>query len=78
MSDYIPINCDIHSELELHTMHADRLRLIWDEDGITHTEILLPVDLVIRNKAEYLLCRDGDGGERAIRLDWLRKFEKAV
>ncbi len=73
MSDddkYTPIDCGVYSEYELAIMHHRRLRLHWqDESGNDHVECVMPLDLVTRNKSEYLIAKSHDGGTITLRLD---------
>lgn len=70
MSDYRPISCADHSVLELAAMRRQRLRIRWrDDSGRIHAQTLLPVDLVVKDGAEYLLARDSGDIEHRIRLD---------
>lgn len=75
MSDeYTPIACGRYDELELAIMHRSRLKLVWREDGIEHVAVVLPRDLRVREKVEYLLYTH-DGAEASLRLDRIRRFE---
>lgn len=70
MSGYRPIPCGDHSLLELAAMRRQRLRIHWrDDNGQSHEQALLPIDLVVKDGAEYLLARDAGGTEQRIRLD---------
>ncbi len=70
MTDYRPIDCGLHSEYELAIMQGRRLTLRWREaGGEARRETLLPLDLVTRDGAEYLLAEDSDGRRLEIRLD---------
>ncbi len=70
MTDYRPIDCGLHSEYELAIMQGRRLTLRWHEaGGEARRETLLPIDLVTRDGAEYLLAEDRDGRRLEIRLD---------
>jgi Rho-binding antiterminator len=76
MTDYIPVDCGLHSEYELAVMHRQILRLTWrDIDGELHTETVLPEDLLIRHHEEFLVVnREGCIGVE-IRLDHILHFE---
>jgi Rho-binding antiterminator len=81
MSDdsiYTPISCEIYSQLEMHIMHRDVLRMQWREtDTVIHIEPIRPYDLqTIKASGEYLLARDSEGRQVKIRLDRIIKFEK--
>ncbi len=73
MSEYLPIDCGLHSELELAILH--RLRLdIETRDG-ERLSAWRGEDLRVRDHAEYLCLRGKAGERREIRLDelaWVR------
>lgn len=62
---YRPVACALHSELELAVMRRQRLVLDTPEGTVTG----LPMDLGIRDGAEYLLLKDAAGTESWLRLD---------
>ena len=68
-SAYTPISCALHSEYELAIMHKKHLQLSWKQHGSIHHALLLPIDLLTRNHAEFLLAQNEDGEEIEIRLD---------
>ena len=77
MTDYTPIDCDRHSEFELAIMHRDTLNLTWrDTDGATHTEVVIPADLLTRNSEEFMRVSNTCGIERDIRLDHILQFSR--
>ena len=71
-SDYVPIDCDQHSVLELlalrRTPVVARFR---GDDGTPRFTAGDVIDVRTRNGAEYLVLLDPEGGERSIRLDCL-------
>jgi Rho-binding antiterminator len=70
MTDYIPVDCGLHSEYELAVMHRDRRRLSWrGSDSSVHTGTLTPVDMCTRDSEEFMVLRDTDGAVLEIRLD---------
>ncbi|MCG7866039.1 MAG: hypothetical protein B6D70_02750 [gamma proteobacterium symbiont of Stewartia floridana] len=72
MSDnpYRPIACGLHESYQYAVMTRSRLDLNWrDESGQHHQAQVLPIDVVTRDKAEYLVVRDSSGEELAVRLD---------
>jgi Rho-binding antiterminator len=78
MTDYIPIDCGMHSELELAILKRARLHLVWrDADGITHRETVTPTGLGTDNHEEYLQALDKRGTAYRIRLDWIVEFPAA-
>jgi Rho-binding antiterminator len=73
---YTPIACDLHSEYELAIMHRRSMMLTWqDENNEIQTAALLPLDLITRDKQEFLLARDNNNVTCEIRLDKIIKSE---
>ncbi|ABI57790.1 transcriptional antiterminator, Rof [Alkalilimnicola ehrlichii MLHE-1] len=72
--DYRPISCERYAELELHIMHARRLRVAWRTPQGQHIDTLIPEDLHTRDGAEYLVARNRLGEAFIIRLDQLQRF----
>ena len=77
MSDYQPISCASHSELELAIMQRRRLLLRLRDGEGTREERLLPVDMGAEKGAEYLHAERDDGERLKIRLDAIVHFEPA-
>jgi Rho-binding antiterminator len=70
MSDYIPVDCGVHSEYELAIMHHQQLRLSWKGvDGQTHLETVTPIDLRVRQHEEFLVVRNQMQQTSELRLD---------
>ncbi|HAJ92405.1 MAG TPA: transcriptional antiterminator, Rof [Gammaproteobacteria bacterium] len=77
MTDYIPVDCGLHSEYELAIMHQDKLELGWrDADGKVHIEMVFPLDLRTRNSEEFMVIAGADGTELEIRLDHITHFSR--
>ena len=75
MTDYRPVDCDLHSEYELAIMQRSKIMLSWqDVAGSVHTEAVSPLDLRTRNGEEFMVFSTGTGTEREIRLDHIRRF----
>jgi Rho-binding antiterminator len=75
MTDYIPVDCRLHSEYELAVMHKQKYRLTWcDTDGIVYLESVTPTDLLARNNEEYLKVVNNEGVEQEIRLDRIKRL----
>ena len=73
--NYIPISCDLHSQYELAIMHNKSLLLNWqDENSLSHEAKVTPLDVITRNRAEYLKVLDSEGKENLIRLDRISKM----
>ena len=76
MTDYVPIDCALHTGYELAIMRRQQLRLTWrDEDGITHIKTVTPTDLRTLNHEEFMDVTDEQGGTYCIRLDHIQKHE---
>lgn len=78
MTDYLPIDCDSHSVLELLAMRRVRVSVraclgdgaeLWLNGQVS--------DVLTKCGAEYLLLRDEAGEEHAIRLDRLQAIDTA-
>lgn len=69
-SPYQPISCDLHSQYELAIMHKSKLCLTWLKDGgnVTETNIT-PVDVLTKNKAEFLIAKTSEQDNLVLRLD---------
>ena len=75
MTDYRPVSCAMHSELELAIMHCRFLQLTWREDNVLHHRVVKPLDLLTLNHEEFLIGKDKDGATLKVRLDAIRQFE---
>ena len=74
MTDYTPIDCNLHSEYELAIMQGRRLRISWsDQNGRYHTGVLKPCDLHTRNHEEFLVVENMQGQQLEICLDHIVK-----
>jgi Rho-binding antiterminator len=72
--DYEPMDCAQYSRLELAILRRHALRLRWVWRGITHLELVHPLDLRTRRHAEYLIVRDAASRRRILRLDRITWF----
>ena len=71
-SDYVPIDCDQHSILELLAIRRTKVAgRAYDENGTERAFEGTVADVTTRTKAEYLILNDAAGGTLAIRLDRL-------
>ncbi len=73
--DYSPMDCAQYSRLELAILKKRALHLRWTGRGITHIEVVRPVDLRTRRHAEYLILCDALKRRRILRLDRILRFE---
>lgn len=70
MTDYVPIDCGLHSRYELAIMQRQRLRLSWTTDSLPVIACSVIVkDIFTRAGQEFLRVRDGKDREHTIRLD---------
>ncbi len=77
MTGYAPIDCGVHSRLELAIMHGDMLEMSWRPTGRSQrTDIVKPVDLITRNHEEFLVVI-ADEEPAEIRLDQIIDFMPA-
>ena len=69
-TSYAPITCSLHDEYEIAIMKKVHLAVKWlDEKGDAHTGNVLPIDLKVENKEEFLVFTDHADKELCIRLD---------
>ena len=67
---YIPIACSLHDEYEIAIMHKKHLAIKWlDEGAALHTAKVLPKDILVKDKQEFLIAITQDNRELCIRLD---------
>ncbi|HDK38359.1 MAG TPA: transcriptional antiterminator, Rof [Thiolapillus brandeum] len=79
MSDYLPIDCGLHSQYELLAMHQQKVILYYfDEQGVSRQLKGRVKDVLTRDEAEYLSLRLHGGGDRLIRLDRIQRFAKEL
>lgn len=75
-TDYRPIDCAVYSGYEVAIMHRDWLQVRWREpNGMDHIERLQPIDLMTRNKEEFMIAVNQLGHQYAIRLDRIMNAE---
>jgi len=67
---YIPIACSLHDEYEIAIMQKKYLDIEWsDDDGGLHTAKVLPTDILVKDKQEFLIADKQDNTALCIRLD---------
>lgn len=67
---YVPIECGLHSQYELAIMHGNNIQLSWmDQQQNRHSEEVTPLDLITRDRKEYLVIRTSNGEQYQVRLD---------
>ncbi len=74
---YKPIACSLHDEYEIAIMHKKRLNIKWSGDNEKqHSAIVLPKDILVKNKEEFLIANTHDNEELHIRLDKITLIEE--
>lgn len=72
MTDYKPIDCGLHDQLELFVMRKKPITINWHEPGHERKVIeLLPEDIFTKNHEEFLVARNTQGTTQTIRLDYI-------
>ncbi|MDO6562997.1 Rho-binding antiterminator [Amphritea sp. 1_MG-2023] len=70
MTDYKPIQCDLHDGFELACMRRLVDQVIWqDNNGQLQRDKLRFINIDIRNGEECLIAADHNGQQLRIRLD---------
>ena len=73
---YQPIACALHDEYEIAIMHKKHLRIRWsDARGEQHTGDVLPKDILVKDKQEFLVADAENGETLCIRLDKITILE---
>jgi len=69
---YQPVSCDLHSQYELAIIHKSKLQLVYKtENNSTIADVVTPIDVQIKNKAEYLIALSSANKNLYIRLDYI-------
>ena len=67
---YKPIACSLHDEYEIAIMHKKHINIKWSDGGDEeHTDMVLPKDILVKDKAEFLVADTRDDKKLCIRLD---------
>lgn len=70
MTTYHPISCDSHSRYELLVMHRTRHQWHYqDERGLENNIHGVAIDLLTRDKEEFIVIHKDDHSTVTIRLD---------
>ncbi|MEW8026741.1 MAG: hypothetical protein AB2792_08835 [Candidatus Thiodiazotropha sp.] len=68
--NYVPVACAHHEAYQYAVVKKSMLDLSWhDEAGVKCRVRALPIDVVTRDRAEYLVIRLKDGSIESVRLD---------
>lgn len=76
--DYQSITCIQHERLEFSVLRRIPLAIVYQLNGMSITEKILPLDVYTRDKAEWLKFRREDGNVEEIRLDWISSFDEVL
>lgn len=72
---YKPITCALHDEYEIAIMHGQLLSISWlDDVGVQHSDTVMPKDILVQNKAEFLVAVSSSQQVLSIRLDRIQKL----
>ena len=67
---YKPIVCSLHDEYEIAIMQKRYLTITWlDDSGFSHSDKVLPKDILVKDRAEFLVANTKEDKELKIRLD---------
>ena len=67
---YKPRACSLHDEYEIAIMQKRHLIITWlDDSGFSHSDKVLPKDILVKDRAEFLVANTKDDKELIIRLD---------
>ncbi len=73
---YKPIACSLHDEYEIAIMQRKSISIKWlDDRGDYHSGRVLPIDILVRDKEEFLVARTQDNEALCIRLDKITLLE---
>ena len=76
MSDYTPIDCQLHDEFEIAAMRRQPVAVELLVDGQWQKSTVIPLDTRIRNGEEFLIYRtQSDEAEQRVRLDKIRFYQ---
>ena len=76
MQPYIPVSCQLHSELELMIMHEKTLQLkLNNSHETTENLVAKPYNILTKDKNEFLQLKNTIGELIDIRLDRIVSFK---
>ena len=76
MADYEPIACALHERLEFSVLRKLNLELDYTDSTGRHRERVLPLDVVTRDRSEWLVFQKINGETVEIRLDAIVSFNE--
>jgi len=75
MTEYKPIQCELHDTFELACMHKLIDQVIWrDDNGQLHRDKLRFMNTATRNGEEFLIATNQSGKQFRIRLDLIQSL----
>jgi len=73
---YQPVACALHDKYEIAIMFKKHINIKWlDDNGDFQTDKVLPKDILVKNKEEFLLATGQNNKELCIRLDKVSLLE---
>jgi transcriptional antiterminator Rof (Rho-off) len=77
--NYIPVACAQHEAYQYAVLKQTMLDLSWHDQGSVMRRCkAMPVDVVTRDNAEYLVVKHEDGSIQSVRLDRIVKAYNAT
>ena len=75
MGKYIPVSCQLHSELELIIMHQQSLKIKLGDAYDNQQIVVRPYNIMTKDKQEFLQVKDMSETNLNIRLDRILSFQ---
>ena len=72
---YQPIACALHDQYEIAIMHKKQLMISWSDNDGRHTARVLPEDILVKDRQEFLIAESQDKKQYCIRLDRITLLE---
>ena len=73
---YTPIACGFYDVFEIAIMRGQQLKARWtDDDRGVRDELIRPLNLTIRDRAEWLIAEDQQGRRLNLRLDRIKSAD---
>lgn len=76
--DYQSVSCMQHERLEFSVLRRIPLKMSYRLNGQDWNEVVMPLDVTTRERAEWLKIRSEDGSLAEIRLDWISSFDEVL
>lgn len=68
---YQPIACALHDQYEIAIMYKKQLDISWSDNTGSHTARVLPKDILVKDRQEFLIAESQDKKQHCIRLDMI-------